>query len=73
MSQALRLVHGTDQPSGVASLTGLTPLAVRDLIADDIHVERSSRADGPQTQTGGQVIELGDRFPTAPGSSEDVR
>lgn len=73
LSQALRLVHGTDQPSRVASLTGLTPLAVRDLIADDVPAERTSQTDGSQTQTGGQVIELGDRTPTAPGTSGDMR
>ena len=73
LSQALRLVHGTDQPSPLAALTGLPPLAVRDLTADDQPAEGTSKHYGSETQAGGQVIQLRDRTPAAPRTSPDIR
>ena len=66
LSQALRLVYGTDHPSSVARLKGLNPLAVRDLIADDWSANRTSRPDVTEAETGGQVISLHARTPVAP-------
>lgn len=71
LSQALRLVHGTDQPSRIASLTGLTPLAVRDLTADDGPTIRTSRSDRTENDTAGQVIPLNAEMPPAPRPRRD--
>ena len=57
LSQTLRSVCGADRPTAASAITGLAPVAARDLLADS-RPSKASRHHGDETGDGAQVHQL---------------